>query len=223
MALTALTKAEHGAVLLRDGIYDALRREILSCELAPGSELREHTLAERFSVSKSPVREALLQLAREQLVEVVSRQGYRVAPISLADARNMYSFRVILESACAMEAAQRASDEELRALDKFRSCRRSNAFISYNQDFHCALFEAAQNRRMAKVACELLEQMDRVTRISINAMGDHNPSRLVQEHCKIIDALQERDGRTAAKLLRVHVSYASKRVLKALERAAVKD
>jgi DNA-binding GntR family transcriptional regulator len=218
-----MTRAAHGSVLLRDGVYDALRREILSCELAPGSELREHALAARFSVSKSPVREALLQLAREQLVEVVSRQGYRVTPISLTDARNMYSFRVVLESACAIEAAQRASDKDLRALDEFRVCRRSDAFISYNQDFHCALFEASQNRRMARVACELIEQMDRVTRISINAMREHNPSRLVQEHCKIIDALQTRDGRRAAKLLRVHVSYASKRVLKALERAAVKD
>src|SRR5690242_14878603 len=108
------------AMLLRDDIYATLRNEILSCNLLPGSDLREQQLAQRFAVSKSPVREALLRLEREQLVEVASRQGYRVRPVSISDARDMYSFRSILEAACAMQATHQADDQTLAALDSHR-------------------------------------------------------------------------------------------------------
>lgn len=211
-------------MLLRDDIYTTLRQNILSLKLAPGSELREQLLAEEFSVSKSPVREALLRLEQERLVEIMSRQGYRVAPISISDAQDMYSFRIVLEAACAIEAARRATKEQLAALDDFRTHSKvggNSAFINRNREFHCLLFEMTGNMRMSTVARDLIEQMDRMTRISIRAMPDHDPSHLVQEHSEIIDALQKRDGRKAAKLLRDHVLAASKRVLKALNHAAV--
>ena len=71
--------------LLRVDIHEKLREEILACRLSPGADLREQELASRFQVSKSPVRDALLRLEREQLVTIAPRQGYRVAPISLSD------------------------------------------------------------------------------------------------------------------------------------------
>lgn len=211
-------------MLLRDDIYAALRKDILSCNLPPGSDLREQQLAQRFSVSKSPVREALLRLEREQLVEVASRQGYRVTPISVSDARDMYGFRSILESACAIDAANNASDATLAALDAYRKMPKkidTEEFVRRNREFHCALFEASGNKRMAAVARELIEQMDRMTLISIHTIRGRDTSELLGEHCKIIDALQERNGRRAAKLMREHVGAAAKRMLKGLSSAAV--
>ena len=67
-------------------VYTQLRREILSCDLAPGSKIFEQELAERLGVSKSPVREALLRLQEQNLVDVQPRSGYRVRPISLSEA-----------------------------------------------------------------------------------------------------------------------------------------
>lgn len=212
-------------MLLRDDIYATLRSEILSCTLLPGSELREQQLAQRFSVSKSPVREALLRLQREQLVEVEARQGYRVTPISVSDARDMYSFRVVLETACVLAAAHHASDECLAALDVHRKVSRrisTEEFVQRNREFHCALFEASGNQRMASVARELIEQMDRTTLISIHTIRDQNIGELVDEHCRIIDALQARNGRRAARLLRAHVEDAAKRMLKGLGRSAIR-
>jgi GntR family transcriptional regulator, rspAB operon transcriptional repressor len=211
-------------MLLRDDIYATLRREILSCELAPGSDLREQQLAARFSVSKSPVREALLRLEREQLVEVAARQGYRVAPISMGDAADMYSFRAILESSCVMEAVRHATTETLAALDVHRKLPKRidiEEYVRRNREFHCALFEASGNKRLAVVARELIEQMDRMTLMSIRTIEDHNTSELLEEHCYIIDALQERNGRLAAKLIRSHVGAAAKRMLKGLGRSVV--
>ncbi len=71
-------------MLLRDNVYESLRSDILTCHFAPGDDMREQDLAERYAVSRQPVREALLRLEREHLVTVQPRQGYRVNPISLA-------------------------------------------------------------------------------------------------------------------------------------------
>jgi len=163
-----------------------------------------------------------MRLQRDHLIEVTSRQGYRVAPISLTDARDMYSFRAVLEAACAAEATERATDMQLRALNRFRVSPHGEGFFKYNRDFHCALFEASQNRRMASVASELIDHMDRLTRISVRSMHLRDYPQLLKEHCEIIDAMQARDGRHAAKLLRKHVLDASKRVLKALAQLAIR-
>lgn len=211
--------------LLRDDIYVSLRRDILSCALAPGSDLREQNLAEHFHVSKSPVREALLRLERENLVTVAARQGYRVAPISLTDARDLFRFRLVLEPGCAIEAAQAAGDDALAALDAFRAFeggRDPHAFMVYNRRFHCAVAHASANARMATTTCNLIEQMDRLVVVSVNTIAAHDPSKLVAEHGGIIDALQARDGKRAARLLRAHIAAAEKRVMTGLERAAVR-
>jgi DNA-binding GntR family transcriptional regulator len=211
-------------MLLRDDIYATLRREILSCSLPPGLDLREQQLAQRFAVSKSPVREALLRLEREQLVEVASRQGYRVRPVSISDARQMYSFRSVLEAACAIQAAHEAADATLAALDVHRRLPRRidiEEFVRRNRDFHCAIFDASGNKRMAAVARDLIEQMDRMTLISIHTIRGRDTGKLLQEHCRIIDALQARNGRSAAKLLRAHIEAAAKRMLKGLGSSAV--
>ena len=96
-------------MLLRDNVYENLRSDILTCRLAPGDDMREQELAERYAVSRQPVREALLRLEREHLVTVQPRQGYRVNPISLSDARDLLRFRFALEPACVAEAIENAS------------------------------------------------------------------------------------------------------------------
>src|SRR5271163_898387 len=125
-------------MLLRDNVYDSLRADILSCRLAPGYDMREQELAERYAVSRQPVREALLRLEREHLVTVQPRQGYRVSPISLADARDLLRFRLALEPACVAEAIAHASEDELKRLDQFRRFSGDHEdFIAYNRAFHC--------------------------------------------------------------------------------------
>src|SRR3954467_3374710 len=142
--------------LLRIDIYEKLRAEILDCRLKPGADLREQELAARFAVSKSPVRDALLRLEREHLVTIAPRQGYRVAPISLSDARDLLRLRSVLECASAAGAgrgggAGEADGAELAALDRFRSFRPSQwleGFAGYNRAFHCTLARVSGNRRM---------------------------------------------------------------------------
>lgn len=209
-------------MLLRDNIYESIRGEILSCRLPPGEEVREQDLAARFDVSRQPVREALLRLEQDRLVTVNPRQGYQVNPISLADARDLFRFRLVLEPACVAEAAESASDATLRSLDRFRAFDGSAEFISYNRAFHCALAKASGNARMAAAACELIAQADRFVLMSVSTIRGRDPVQLVEEHGAVIDAMQARDGRRAKRIIRDHVANAEKRVLSALARSAIR-
>jgi DNA-binding GntR family transcriptional regulator len=209
-------------MLLRDNVYESLRTDILTCRLAPGDDMREQELAERYAVSRQPIREALLRLAREHLVTVQPRQGYRVNPISLSDARDLLRFRFALEPACVAEAIENASDTTLRALDAYRRFAGDHeAFIAYNRSFHFALAHASGNRRMAASLCDLIGQADRLVRVSVANVRHHDPAPLVAEHIALIKAMQQRDGRTAARIIKAHIAQTEKRVLPALKRNAV--
>jgi GntR family transcriptional regulator, rspAB operon transcriptional repressor len=210
--------------MLREEIYSTLRREILACVLPPGMELREQELASRFEVSKSPVRDALLHLVRTGLVTVVPRQGYRVSPVSLDDARDMFALRQVLELACAAETVRVASDRVLTTLDRYRRFHGRDHlrdFIAYNREFHCALARCCGNARMSRATCELIEEMDRLVRISVNTIRGRSPERLVQEHIGIIDAVQARNAKLAVSLLRAHTASAERRLVSALQWAVV--
>lgn len=211
------------APLIREGVYAKLRSEILSCALAPGAELRESDLAGRFGVSTSPIRDALLRLEADGLVAVFPRKGYRVASISLTDAKELFELRAVIEQAGAIEGARRADAAALAALDRYRDFDESAGdaeFVVYNRDFHCAVVALSGNRRMTAMDRDLTEQFDRLVRLSLMVVGRSRP-RLVQEHRAIIDALQARDGRRAARLMSAHVQRAEKRVLDGLSRSVV--
>jgi DNA-binding GntR family transcriptional regulator len=213
-----------GSRLLRLNVFRTLRQDILSCRLAPGAELREAELAERFEVSKSPVRDALSRLVQEGLVIVMPRQGYRVAPISLKDVRDMFEYRAVLECACARIAAVTATPEQLRSLDIYRVFEKGahpDSFIGYNREFHHAIARISGNARLMHAVASQIDQMDRVVTMSVNAMRGHDPARLVQQHAGIIDALQRKDARRAAALMSRHVGEAQKRVCEALSQLAV--
>lgn len=209
------------ARLIRADLHEILRDEILACTLKPGAELRERELAARFEVSKSPVREALLRLEREGLVIVLPRQGYRVAPVSLSDAKDMFELRLVLEQACIAAAVRNADDAAFVALDCYRVYEGgadAEAFVRYNTAFHAALADASGNARMAEVTRSLIDHMDRLVRLSVDVDNDsgRDHGRLVAEHQAIIDAIQRRDASLARRLLRLHIAEARKRVLKAL-------
>jgi GntR family transcriptional regulator, rspAB operon transcriptional repressor len=211
--------------LLREQIYGAIRADILNCYLAPGTELREQALAEAYSVSKSPVRESLQRLVREGLVLVQPRKGYRVAPISLADATDLFSYRQVLELACVVRTCKSASDDQIKDLDRFRRYKgKGDAdFLKYNHAFHSDLAACSGNRRMAREVSGLIAEMDRLVRLSVSVMKERNPQELVEEHAAIIEAVQHRDHRLALKLLKAHTSTAEQRLSTALGRAAVQQ
>lgn len=205
-------------MLLRDNVYDALRSAILTCDLSPGQELREQDLAAQYAVSRSPVRDALLRLEGERLVTVLPRQGYRVNRVSIADARDIFGLRLVIEPACAAAAAGNA--DKAGDLDAFRGYTGGAMdFITYNRAFHAAVADLSGNGRMAAVARDLVDQSDRLVRVSLRTLGESDRNRLVAEHETIIDAVQAGDATKAETAARQHVADARTRVLVRLENA----
>jgi DNA-binding GntR family transcriptional regulator len=215
-----------GSRLLRETVYEQLRTDILKLRLPPGTEIREAELAARFEVSKSPVRDALMRLEQESLVITTPRQGYRVAPISLTDVQDMFHLRAALERACVERIVHQASDEQIATLEAFRRFEPDawhGDFIEYNRAFHRALAELSGNARLRAHLVDLIDQMERVVLMSVNKVkqGSGNTQSLVDEHCRIIDALQERQLKRAERLAEQHIGQAGKRVHETLSKSVI--
>lgn len=207
--------------LMREGVYDRVRGDILACTLMPGALIQEKELAARYAVSKSPVRDALLRLQEQDLIEVMPRKGYRVRPISLADARELYETRILLEKACIKRAVEHASDEKLALLEQFRSAVDAESlaeWVAYNREFHRAIADLSGNARLTKMTKEVIDQFDRLTFVAVStAPSGASSQKLVKEHCDIIDAIQARDKTRAARLINSHVKKSQKRLFAVLE------
>ena len=224
MPVPALSESASDSRLLREKVYDQLRSDMISCRLAPGTDIRENELALRFGVSKSPVRDALMRLEREGLVITLPRQGYRVAPVSVADVQDMFHLRDALERACMERIVRRATDEQLAQLDRFRTfdgATWDGGFVAYNRDFHHTLARIAGNARMRDQLIDLIDQMERAVQLSLSSLKKGDPQSLVDEHREIIDALQAREAARAQRLASRHVAGAGKRVMQAMSRVVI--
>jgi DNA-binding GntR family transcriptional regulator len=209
---------------MREDVYRKLREEVLSCTIMPGQSLHENDLADRFGVSKSPIRDALIRLEADGLVTVQSRKGYRVAPVSVSDAGDLYELRSTLEAAVVSIVAESASTKDLAELDRYRDpepWREKGGFIAYNREFHCSVALLCRNRRLSAAALDLIEQFDRLTVISVAVVGSYSDDRPLAEHNAIIDELQAREPRKAARLLTRHLERGRRRVTNALSQAAI--
>lgn len=219
-----MTQDDGASVLARTDIYRKLRAEVLSCALRPGQQFQERDLVARFGVSKSPIRDALIKLEAQGLVEVLPRKGYRVPPIDLRDVEDMYALRQLHERACIRGMIDTAAARTLAELDVFRAAPGTPdlaAWVDYNRAFHAFIADHCGNRRLARVAVELIEEFDRLTYFGVAQTRQISTDTFVAEHCAIIDAIQARDSRKAVTLARQHVESSRRRVLDNLETAPV--
>ena len=134
-------------------VYEALRRKLMCLEPAPGSALDESQICRAFKVSRTPVREALIRLASEGLVELNPNRGARVSPIEFVDVVDHYeAMDIFLPVACHFAAVRRTPSDLARikaALARFRAAvsrMDSNAIIRGNYDFHSAIAASCHNR-----------------------------------------------------------------------------
>jgi DNA-binding GntR family transcriptional regulator len=133
--------------------------------------------------------------------------------VSTADATDIFDLRLLIEPACAAAAARADDTSELEA---FRDPADQD-FVAYNREFHAALADLSGNTRMAAVAKDLVEQSDRLVRVSVATLRLADRRHLITEHNAIIDAIRAGDGEQAARIIRDHVAEARARVLLALE------
>jgi GntR family transcriptional regulator, rspAB operon transcriptional repressor len=207
--------------LLRDRLYQLIRRAIIHCELIPGQEVREQILADQYQVSRSPVRDAMLRLEREDLVTVLPRQGYRINPLERRDVEDMFGLRVIIAPACAAAAAN-AEDAATGELDQFRNGPSGEgdisaaALLDHDRAFHHAVAALAGSGRLTKLENNLAQEFGRIMAIAYNSYGGGMVDAVVGEHADVIDAIQAHRSEEARRYMAKHITQARDRIVKAL-------
>jgi DNA-binding GntR family transcriptional regulator len=209
---------------LVDVAYAQLRRRILDNTYPPGHQALEQALAERLGISRTPVREALIRLQKEGLVEVIPRHGMRVLPVSPADMKQIYEILSALESmAAALAAQRRPTDAELAPLeqasrDMARALRADDldAWAEADERFHRQLIELSGNRLLVETVLNFWDRAHRVRRLTLRLRP--KPVHSTREHSALVERIRAGDAAGANELNRLHRERASKELLGILER-----
>jgi DNA-binding GntR family transcriptional regulator len=194
--------------------YLKMREAILSGKHLPGEALYEVHIAERFGMSRTPVREALNVLAREGFVDALPGRGFLVPRWSHQDVRELYELRESLEgfaTACAAKNITPAEIEQLEKLhDDYVKATDWEKLVKLGDTFHNKIVEYGRNKRLTKILDSLKAQIS-MTRVSQlrDIQGRRDESE--REHRAILDAIVKRDGDLAERNARQHIrsSYES--------------
>lgn len=195
---------------LRGKVYQSIRDEILSGAYQEGEELVEASLGEKLGVSRTPVREALRQLALEDLVNIIPNKGAFVKGIAAEDVEDIYIIRSKLEGLCARWAAKRVTEEELAAMEEviclseFHAQREHYERV-YEQDthFHELLYEACHSRMLSALLSQYHQYVQKVRKLTIQ---NHRRSTMSSdEHKGILDAIRDQDEDRAERLATQHI------------------
>jgi DNA-binding GntR family transcriptional regulator len=191
-------------------IYAELRAELVSLKRLPGEALLESEVAIAYGVSRTPVREAILRLAGEGLLEIFPQSGTFVSRIPLAALPEAIIIRKALEETTAKLAAERAARSQVLALQALIE-RQGEASLAGDQDafhradeaFHEALADAAGFPGIWKLAQQVKVHVDRYRRLTLPQLG--RMARAKAEHVAIAEAIEAHDGARAASAMAVHL------------------
>lgn len=206
---------------LREKILETIREAILKGTLKPGEKVAEPELAERFGISRTPIREAFRQLESEGYLTVVPRKGAVVAALSERDVQEFYAIKSILEGYAASLAARKLTEKELERLETVNRKLRHLAeegdvrsFYRVHNEFHEIFLKAADNSKLYELIHQLGMKFNRLRMASLSVSGRMEIS--VDEHEKLLDAFRRKDPETAENLVKKTASIGSKVLLESM-------
>jgi DNA-binding GntR family transcriptional regulator len=204
----------------QEWVYSTLKEAILGCALAPGARLTLDDLAEQLKVSRVPVREALLQLQIEGLVDITPHAGAVVSPISLDSIHELFMILEELEVLAGKVVAERASSEDLKGLeDMLASMEEANAegdverWSGLNTEFHREISRLSGMPFLQQITEKALEKWDRMRRYFLMEVLHKRTTQAQEEHCQIYAALKGGDVEAVKQSIRTHNRNALKAYL----------
>lgn len=197
---------------LREKILDTIREAILNGELKPGEKVAEPELAERFGISRTPIREAFRQLESEGYLTVVPRKGAVVTALSERAVEEFYAIKSILEGYAAQISTDNMTEKDIAKLETLNARLRILAeqgdvktFFKIHNEFHDVFINASGNEKLAEIIHQMLLRFNRFRLASIALPGRMEMS--VKEHDALIKAFRRKDGATADALVRKTASF----------------
>ncbi len=209
---------------LREKILEAIREAILKGTLKPGEKVAEPELAERFGISRTPIREAFRQLESEGYLTVIPRKGAVVTSLSERDVEEFYAIKSILEGYAARMAAENLTDKEIERLEGINERLKQLAnegdvktFFRVHNEFHDLFIRAAGNDKLMELISQLMLKFNRLRLTSLALPGRMEIS--VQEHEKIIEAFKRKDGPAADNQVRKTAAYGGQVLIQSMAQA----
>jgi DNA-binding GntR family transcriptional regulator len=211
-----LAERRNGGVNTRARVYTSLRDAIVRADLAPGRQLSENELAASLGVSRTPVREALVRLRDDRLVEIVPQLGTFVSPISDGAVADAQFIREALECAAVRAAAARVSAADLAALDALLEAQERSedtqdfdAFYELDDRFHQMICDLS-GRSVWRITQRAKGHLNRIRRLSL-PMPSYI-AEMIAEHREIVARLAEHDTDGAESALRHHLQMVLREV-----------
>lgn len=199
---------------LRDQALAVLKMRLISGDLAPGVIYSAAALATELGVSNSPVREAMLTLVNDGLMETVKNRGFRVIPLSDEERRNIYDLRKLIEIPSMAKLAT-MSDEIIAHKEKFAAIAagmvksaKSGDIVGYldaDRNFHIGLLSLLKNERLVAIVENLRDQTRQYGLKALSKRGELTKS--AEEHLPILDAILAGDKRLTTRLMTDHLSH----------------
>ncbi|MCZ2293048.1 MAG: GntR family transcriptional regulator [Burkholderiales bacterium] len=193
-----------------DQIVDSITTAIIERRLMPGTKLVEQQIADVFSVSRTVVRQALNRLSSDRLVTLEPARGAFVAMPSIEEARQVYEVRRLVEGGMVRQLAKVITDAQLAELrahlrDERQAVARDDVSgrTRLLADFHVVLARLLGNEVLAQLIADLLS---RSQLIALMYQSGHSADHSQAEHVEIVQALERRDGRLAARLMEQHIT-----------------
>ncbi len=204
---------------LGEVVFDYLKNAILNGTLKPGERLMEIGLAEKLGVSRTPVREAIRKLAKENFVEMVPRKGAYVSTLTTHDILEVLEIRIVLEGFASKLAAERITEAEIikleKTLAKFNEALKvlnRSEMIKRDNEFHDMIYDAAKNNKLAEIVRDLHDQFQRFRLVFFNEYDEYTDLQIC--HNKILDAIKTRNGEQAKECAEYHVKSIRENVIK---------
>lgn len=220
--MTSQASMEPDSRTRADYAYEVIKRDIVRCDLEPGSQVTEVQLAKRYNIGRAGVRTALSRLHQDRLVRSVPRKGYIIAPITLKGVQDLFAVRLLLEPEAVKLAAGQIDASRLQCLDRqLRKARyqlgdreSAVAFLRVNTEFHVTIAAASGNDRLAELLADLLNEMERL--FCFGLMRRDRNEEMYHEHHELIEALIAGDGEQAEQIARDQILTSQTMVVDAL-------
>lgn len=207
-----------------DEAYAQIRRRILDVVWSPGYQLLEQDVAIALNMSRTPVREAMVRLQREGLVEVIPRHGMRVLPVSPSDMRELYQVLTALECMAAeLLALRKPSDSDLMplvaattAMDEALKADDLDAWAVADERFHALLVDLSGNRQLKATVLNYWDRAHRARMFSLRLRP--KPVNSTHEHMQMVECLRAGDVKGVAEITRSHRERANRELVTIFER-----
>jgi DNA-binding GntR family transcriptional regulator len=191
-------------------LYRKLKQDIIECELSPGKSMSESELGRRYKAGRTPVREACRKLQNERLIEIIPFRGYFIAPLVVSEFHDLQQVQLIFEPATAALAAELANEQHLHKMEScatyaYRLGDKNSyyEFLQKNFDLHVEIAHASRNKELVEIMRDVHTRLQRFFFIGVSLHAA--ASDLVEEHCRVVEAIRNRDPELARQRADEHI------------------